>query len=408
MTRFFGLALLLAAAVASPVHVPLRNKHKTADQLRMMSAKWAAKALLTDSNGALPVVNITDFQDSEYYGPVSVGTPEQVFTVIYDTGSSNLWVPSAECISKACKTHHKYDKSKSSTFQPDGRKLILPYGSGVCFGTLIKETVKIGGVELTNASVGSIVIEPGQVWVESPFDGILGLGYPQIAMPVDKVHPVLPPFDQAMKEKKVAKNQFAFFLNTCNPPSSHGNASDECAGSQLTLGGVDTTKFSGDITWVPEPLIQKVLGYWLVKSTGIKIGNDTVAPCATPFIGCPMVVDTGTSIIVVPPTEFKKVNQTIGAVNADCSNVKSLPTISFTLAGKEFPLEPEFYVLRGADSNGASSCQLGITGQSVGVPGLYILGDPFLRKYYSVYDRDENKVGFALANQAKAEASILV
>merc|ERR1712176_160455 len=197
---------------------------------------------LSATNEDLPVVNIKDFQDSEYYGPVSVGTPEQVFNVIYDTGSSNLWVPSSLCISKACKTHHKYDKSKSSSYHADGRKLILPYGSGVCAGTLVAETVSIGGLEITDANVGSIVVEPGEIWVESPFDGILGLAYPQIAMPVDKTNPVLPAFDSLMKEKKVDKNQFAFFLSTCKPPSASGGQ-DECQGSQLTLGGVDTTKF---------------------------------------------------------------------------------------------------------------------------------------------------------------------
>lgn len=180
----------------------------------MMSAKWAARAMASVEVTSESTVNIKDFQDSEYYGPVSVGTPEQVFNVIYDTGSSNLWVPSSLCISKACKTHHKYDKSKSSSYHADGRKLILPYGSGVCAGTLVAETVKIGGVQLSNATVGSIVVEPGQIWVESPFDGILGLGYPQIAMPVDKTNPVLPPFDAMMKEKKFDKNQFAFFLAT--------------------------------------------------------------------------------------------------------------------------------------------------------------------------------------------------
>merc|ERR1719321_136240 len=212
---------------------------------------------LTESaseNDPLPVVAMKDFQDSEYYGPVSIGTPEQQFTVIYDTGSSNLWVPSSKCvISKACHTHHKYDSSKSSTTHVDGRKLILPYGSGICTGRLTEDTVKVGGVELTNATFGEITLEPGKVWQESPFDGILGLGYPQIAMPRDPNNPVLPPFDVMMKRKLVEKNQFAFFLSTCKA------GEESCDGSQLTLGGVDSNKFDGDFTYVPMVSYQKML-----------------------------------------------------------------------------------------------------------------------------------------------------
>merc|ERR1712232_1439600 len=112
---------------------------------------------------------------------------------------------------------------------------------------------------------------------------------------------------------------------------------ETCDGSQLTIGGVDTTKFTGEMTWVPNTIYQKALGYWLITGTDFKVGASTVA-CTTPVIGCPMVVDSGTSVIVVPPDQFLKVNKTLPIVNTDCSNVKTLPTITIHLAGKDFSL----------------------------------------------------------------------
>jgi hypothetical protein len=382
-----AFSLGAAAVGAAPIHVPVTKRPRTASALRTLSRQYGSP---------IGSSNLTDFQDSEFYGPVSIGTPPKEFQVIFDTGSSNLWVPGHNCTSPACKVHNLYDETQSSTSTLDGRKLILPYGSGICGGKLVKDTISLGGVVLDNVAVGAINREPGQIWVESPFDGILGLAYPQIAMPVDPDDPVLPPVDEMMKRKLLDENKFAFYLSTCKPPSGHGG-DETCDGSQVTFGGVDETKFSGDIHWVDMPAIQKALGYWLVTGKDFKVGDKTVACDGS--IGCEMVVDTGTSVIVAPASFDMSV---FPNVSSDCSNVDSLPDVSITLGGQEFTLGPEFYVLRGADDANGDECQSGIISQFVGVPGMWILGDPFLRKYYSIYDRDQDKVGFALANQPAA------
>merc|ERR1712046_284111 len=140
-------------------------------------------------------------------------------------------------------------------------------------------------------------------------------------------------------------------------------------------------------------------------------GGDSAASC-NKLTGCEMVVDTGTSIIAGPPGAVDQLVQKIGNVSADCSNVGKLPTITFTFSSgwfksKDFDLGPDFYVLRLKDEQGSEQCQLGIQGVNAGVP-IWILGDPFLRKYYTVWDAEKNRVGFALAKQPGDAGNIVV
>mmetsp|Transcript_25917 Transcript_25917/g.90239 ORF Transcript_25917/g.90239 Transcript_25917/m.90239 type:complete len:404 (-) Transcript_25917:228-1439(-) len=387
-------AALAAAAAADDgiIRIPLSKRTHTAE----MRAKFsAARAAWSDGNptttleafaaAAQPTpIPLKNLQDSEYYGPVTIGTPPQDFTVIYDTGSSNLWVPSVHCTnftsSPGCQNHHRYNASASSTYRKDGRGLFLPYGSGIVLGYISEDDVAFGGVSIKNQSIGEVTVEPGQVWVESPFDGLLGLAYPLLSMPPG----VVPPFDTIMKDGTLAHNQFSFYLSSTDGDDT----------SMLLLGGTDPKYYSGEITYVPFNGLQFLLGYWLITGDSISVAGKDTGVCKN----CALVVDTGTSILTGPPTQIDPWLKAIGNVSADCSNVASLPTITFAIAGKNYDLEPSFYVLKAPDASGKMTCQLGIEALNPGIP-LFILGDPFLRKYYTVFDRDQNKVGFALATQ---------
>jgi len=65
---------------------------------------------------SVPQVVINGFDDAQWYGALSLGTPQQTFEVIFDTGSSNVWVPSSQCSESACSTKTKYDHGKSSSY----------------------------------------------------------------------------------------------------------------------------------------------------------------------------------------------------------------------------------------------------------------------------------------------------
>jgi|EP00937_MAST-01D_sp_MAST-1D-sp2_P006038 hypothetical protein len=383
------IVCLASLAAGSVVRVPLQRRVKTkAEFLAMKEWRASASVSATSSGSVVPIKN---FQDSEYFGPISIGTPPQSFLVIYDTGSSNLWVPSSKCsglLWKACKNHSKYDATKSSTYAAVGTNLLLPYGSGVCDGHISNDTVHFGGFDIPHGQFGEITVEPGAVWVESPFDGIAGLGWPDIAMPVKT--PPTPPFDALMQMGVLSQNVFSFFLST-----QHGSGADT---SQLLLGGIDSSMYTGDFTWMPQQKYEGLDAYWLIEGDDIKVDGVATGSCGGLLSKkCKMVVDTGTSILTGPSKKINPLLEKIGNVSTDCSNFDSLPTLSVTLAGKDFDLEPEYYVLKVADENGDTECQVGM--QALDQLGLWILGDPFLRKFYTVFDRDQARVGFATAVQ---------
>ena len=88
------------------------KKSKSLRQISYEHGDYHVPQGLKGVRGDFPVP-LHNFQDAQYYGPVSVGG--QQFQVIFDTGSSNLWVPAENCSS--CGSHPKYDPTKSKTYK---------------------------------------------------------------------------------------------------------------------------------------------------------------------------------------------------------------------------------------------------------------------------------------------------
>jgi len=349
----------------------IKRSNEEIVQGRLEAAREAEKnGLLGGASGS---VAIKDFQNAQYYGQATIGTPPQTFNVIFDTGSANLWVPNSKVGLRGL-LKHKYKSSASSTYVKNGTVFKIQYGSGPVSGIWSKDTVSIAGVPIKQQDFAEVEDASGLglAYAIGKFDGILGLGWDRIS--VDGVET---PMGNLVKSGELADNVFAFYLGN-NAPGT------------LMIGGTDKSHYTGDFTYVP----LKSEDYWRIALDDLKINGKSMTATKT------AIVDSGTSLLAGPSAEVAKIGALLGATSIaggkewtiDCK--KGGPDMVFTIAGKDYTFKFAEYTIASS-----SMCLLAMTGIDVPAPNgpLWILGDVFMRKYYTVFDWGNKQVGFALA-----------
>lgn len=351
--------VLLAFCEAKLLRIPIKKISKPKLRTIRLSASQSGNE------------SLTNYENLQYFGTISIGTPPQNFTVLFDTGSSNLWIPSVNCIN--CNALTAYDSSNSSTYVPNGNVFSIAYGKGQVAGIFDMDYVSVSGILIRNQTFAEATYEPGNVFQNFNFDGIFGLGFRNIA-----VGGVIPPFFSMISQRLIDQPVFSVWLS---------RDSNNKPGGEIIFGGIDPTKYTGRLSYVP--ITQA--GYWQFKMDGGFLVNSTTF-CKG---GCQAIADTGTSLIVGPPSD---INAIYAALNADpsngivsCSNVSTFPNITFTIGGRDYILEPNDYVLT-EYYQGIQYCELGL---DVNTNNLWILGDVFLGKFYTVYDAGNMRIGFA-------------
>ncbi|KAJ3743134.1 acid protease [Lentinula detonsa] len=345
--------------------------------------KSLKRRALSPSN--IPLADFFKGTDLQWFGNITVGTPPQDVTVVFDTGSSTLEFASTLC--STCTSQIQFDPSQSSTFVDGGRTSTITFATGVGVDPVVgdnyqlnlrsaTDTVSVGGLTSPNVSL-FLITEQTPTFDIDPFSGIQGMGARAQGFFAALIARGLP-------------SLFGLFLT----PLSVGNA-------ELTIGGIDETKFSSNLTFASQAGTGAA---WELRSPGISVNGKTTSLLNTPRT---IIFDSGTSNVLFDTATAEAMYALIspdiqpnpaepGTYGIACDRIPTLPAVidvTFTSQqGTPFNLTiPSSELSVGPFASNSSLCQTLINA----FDGLELVGGSLLKHYYSVWDVGNQRMGFA-------------
>ncbi|BGO94820.1 hypothetical protein NBRC10512_005360 [Rhodotorula toruloides] len=395
----------------SHITVPIRRRNpdalarRDADSFRRKAESLRAKygGIAPNMVNATPAerekrqnsIQMTSYQDSEWYGEIDVGTPASGFSVVLDTGSSDLILAEPNC--QGCNSATPgYSPSSSSTSSTSQSNFQITYGSGSASGALVKDKVSIGNYSQPNQIFAAC--DSLQNIVDGTISGILGLGWQRIASSGAE------PLVQSLAANgTLPQNVFGFAFQTHTFTTQ---SSPTAPGGELTIGGLDTSKYSGSINWIN---IAQPPGYWAIPLQDITVGGKSLG-----ITDDQVVIDTGTTLIGMPTAQAEQIYAQIP--NSQQINLQgqsgyySFPCtqkvdVSFKFGGVDYPIQENQFNAGAVDSRGqyCLGAVFALETQSSSIS--FIVGDAFLTGVYNAYRFDPPSVGFATLGSGGSSAS---
>jgi len=412
-SSLLSLLTFVTIAIADPIRIPLTRRStltperaveaKTHLQFKygfkqLSDAPTAGKRKRQGQTVGISIIN--QKSDSSYLGSVSIGTPPQTFNLVLDTGSSDLWVASTDCRSCSSQTP-AFDPTKSSTIQnsqtQDGRtSLTIQYGSGQVGGTVATDTVSMGGFT-TTAQTFLVAEQLTSGLLDGDASGIMGLAFPALASTEST-----PFWDTLVNANQLSQPEMAFWLTR---EIDNANAPTDAPGGEFTLGGTNSSLFTGNIEFLNLVGSTSRETFWLLDLTGATVqGKNITVPSGADAL---TAIDTGTTLIGGPTAGVQAVWAAIPgsqALSGDMAGFFSFPCstnvdVSISFGGTFWSVSSDDMNLGPVSEN---QCLGGIFDLSEGsnvTPGQgnpsWVVGDTFLKNVYSVFRSNPPSVGFA-------------
>ncbi|KAG0301078.1 hypothetical protein BGZ98_008626 [Dissophora globulifera] len=326
---------------------------------------------------------VTNAQNLGYTGTILLGNPPQSFEVVFDTGSDMIVITSDQCQGTHCLDMPHYTCT-SCTKTPYSYN--ITYGDGTWgAGPIVADQVAIGGLVIQNQQI--LDVTKSALDLSSYGKGIAGLVG---LMPTSPVLNAIPPLQTIYGDKLLDMNVFSVYLT----PSLNQNQ-----GGSFLFGGIDNTKFAGSLNQVPISTgLGTSKGMWYVDADGAFAGSTAVSGYTT----SPWLFDTGTSFIAVPTSFAQAFHANVpGAVFSAADQVYLVPCTGSTTFGLSFQgIKYEVPYLDYVASAGSGNTQCVSLVMPLGNYEMFILGDPFLRQVYAVYDftAGASRIGIAPLN----------
>ncbi|XP_060532858.1 lysosomal aspartic protease-like [Cylas formicarius] len=334
------------------------------------------------------------YLDNEFYGEIVVGKPGQKFNVAFDTSYPISWVLSARCFSWTnwgCMFHNKYDDTKSSTFQKDGRPYVADDGQDKFTGIYAYEKISFAHSNVTNQSFVEMEQVPRSL-IFSKIDGILGLG--------QKFNDSYQPFFYTLMNQSNIPPLFSIYLNRDRQSNKGGN---------IMLGFINKKHIRKHMSPNNIPVEDEIRYlsvepsfYWQFKIDGILL-NDTKSPVKLCDNGCTGITDTSSNKILGPKEEVDEIHRVLKARpfflnrwRVDCDTVNKLPKLFFTLGGEDFDLKGTDYTTKMSYFS-FTICLSAFVPQEMYPDNFWVLGGAFLSQIYTIYNVEEKQIGFVRA-----------